>query len=121
MTLQIPSWYRLLTILAFLLCAAASLPAFAAQPVNKEPSILVKFGDLNLNTDADRRELLDRLSKAADRVCREKVRVISPLDAWVYRRAYLSCYRDTLAAAVDKIHQEQVSALFAATSHQNTQ
>jgi UrcA family protein len=123
MTLQIPSWYRLLTIFAFLfvLYAAACPPAFAAQPGNEEPSTTVEFGDLNLNTDAGRRELLGRLSKAADRVCRERVTSAhSPLDAFGYRRAYLSCYRDTLAAAVEKIHHEQVSALFAATSLQNT-
>jgi UrcA family protein len=118
MTLQIPSWYRLLTIFAifFFLSAAAYVPAFAAQPVNKEPSTTVKFGDLDLNTEAGGRELLDRLSKAADRVCRERVKVVSPLDAFGYRRAYVSCYRDTLSTGVDKVHHPQLSALFVALS-----
>jgi UrcA family protein len=122
MNAPIPSWYRLPTILAFFfsLSAATSLPAFAAQPVNGQSSTTVKFGDLNLNRDADSRELFDRLSRAADRVCSKSLRVTSPLDAFGYRRAYLSCYRDTLSAAVQRIHHEQVSALLAATSHQNT-
>jgi len=37
-----------------------------------------------------------------------------------YHQVYSSCFRSSLAAAVDKIHQEQVSALFAATSPPNT-
>ena len=73
MTLRIPSWYRLLTILALFLCATAALPVSAAGafPMNDEPSTTVKMGDLDLNTDSGRRALLDRLSKAANRVCRD--------------------------------------------------
>jgi UrcA family protein len=115
MTLQTTSWYRLVTspTLFFLLSAAACLPAFAAQPVNEKSSVTVKFGDLNLTTDAGTRELLNRLSKAADRTCRDGP--ISGLTAFGYSR----CYRRTLAAAVDKVHHEQVSALFAVLSRKN--
>jgi UrcA family protein len=73
----------------------------------------VKFGDLDLNTDAGRRELLDRLSKAAGRVCAEYA---TPEWALGYYQVYSSCFQSTLAAAVEKIHHEKVSALFAATS-----
>jgi UrcA family protein len=118
MTLQIRSCHHLLISLVFLLCAATGLPASAGNPrVNEGPSTRVKFGDLDLNTDAGRRELLDRLSKAANRVCEDYAYLY-----WSdgYLQAYRSCFQSTLAAAVDKIHQEQLSALFAGTSRPNT-
>ena len=63
MTLQIPSRYRLLIGLGLLLSTLLCLPGYAGdQSLNQEPSTTVKFGDLDLNTDAGRRELLDRLS-----------------------------------------------------------
>ena len=114
MTPQIPSCYPLLAILVFFLSAAAGLPASADdRPVNDEPSATVMFGDLDPNTDAGRRELLDRLSKAADRVCVEQARSLAALG---YAQVHLACYRRTLAAAVDKFHHAQLSALFAALS-----
>jgi UrcA family protein len=119
MTVQIPSCYRLLISLAFFLSAVVCLPASADavvclpasagdHPVNQGSSTTVKFGDLDLNTDAGRRELLNRLSKTADRVCRDGP--ASALAAYGYYR----CYRRTLAAAVAKVHHSQLSALFAA-------
>ena len=117
MNRQIPSWYRLLTILAYFLFAAEGVPASAGSyPVNDQPSTTVKFGDLDLNTDAGRRALLDRLSKAANRVCREKASSYASVGT---AQVHLACYRSTLAAAVDKVHHAQLSALFAALSRQN--
>jgi UrcA family protein len=129
MTLQIPACYRPLIGLAFLLSAGVCLPAFAGdQPVNQCPpvtagdhpvnlgsSTTVKFGDLDLNTDAGRRELLERLNKAARRVCAKDAHLQSGLFAYVYG----SCVSGTLAAAVAQVHHEQVSALFAAMSRPN--
>jgi len=128
MTLRIPSCYRLLIGLAFFLSAVVCLPAAAGdQPVSQCPpatagdhavnqwqSTMVKYSDLNLNTDAGTRELLGRLSKAADRVCRDGP--VSALAAYGYYR----CYRRTLAAAVDKVHHSQLSALFAAVYRKST-
>ena len=112
MTLQIPACYRLLAILALTPFAGAGLPAFAGgYPLDDEPSIAVKIGDLDLNTDWGRRALLDRLSKAADRVCREQASSYASLG---YSPVYVACYRRTLAAAVHKVHNAQLSALFAA-------
>jgi len=114
MTLQIPSYRRLVASLTFFLFAVVCLAAYAAdQSANQGPSATVKFGDLNLNTDAGRRELLDRLSKAALRVCSEYGYSHS-LQA--YPQEIHVCYSRSLAAAVDKVHHEQVSALFAARS-----
>jgi len=78
--------------------------------VNQAPGIAVKVGDLDLNTDAGRHELLDRLSKAAGGVCEQFANANWALG---YYQVYSSCFRSTLAAAVEKIHQEQVSAPFA--------
>jgi UrcA family protein len=114
MTFQIPCRHRLLISLAFFLSAATCLPASAGdQPANQGPSTTVKVGDLDLNTDAGRRELLDRLSKAAGRVCEDYANANWTLG---YYEVYSSCFRSSLAAAVEKIHHEQVSALFAAAS-----
>jgi UrcA family protein len=118
MTFQIASFHRLLISLAFFLSVAAGLPASAAhQPANEWPSMTVKFGDLDLNTDAGRRELLDRLNKAVRRVCAEYANANWDLG---YYRDYGSCVSSSLAAAVDKIHHQQLSALFATTSRLNT-
>jgi len=117
MALQILSSYRL-TILTFLLSAAAGLPASAGgQPINDEPSTAVKIADLDLSSDSGRRALLDRLSKAADRVCREQANSFASLGS---SEMYLACYRSTLAAAVDKFHNAQLSVLFAALTRPNT-
>jgi len=117
MTLQIPACQHLLITLALFLTTTACLPAAARDLVNAGTSTRVKFGDLDLNTDAGRRELLDRLSKAASRVCQDYAYVNWSLR---YREAYRSCYASTLASAVDKVHQAQVSALFAAIAPRST-
>jgi UrcA family protein len=118
MTLQIPSFHRLLISLTFVVSAATCLPASAGDyAVHEGPSTRVKAGDLDLNTDTGRRELLNRLSKAASSVCAEYA-----YSYWShgYREVYLRCFQSTLAAAVDKVHHEQLSALFAATSSPKT-
>ena len=71
---------------------------------------------LSENTDAGRRELLGRLRHAAGRVCEEYANRNWALG---YHRVYSSCFRSSLAAAVDKIQSEQVSALFATTALPN--
>jgi UrcA family protein len=133
MTLQIPSCYRLLIGLAFFLSAVVCLPASAGdqpvkqcppatagdQPLNQGSSTTVKFGDLDLNTDAGRRELLDRLSTAAHRMCAKETLLHSLHSEYLFYVHDSTCYSRTLAAAVDKVHHEQLSALFAAMSRPN--
>ncbi len=112
MTRQILSCQLLLSLGLFL-ASAVCLPAFAGDPVtNVAPSASVKFGELDLNTDAGRRELLNRLRKAASLVCEDHGNI--------YPEVYRSCVQSTLAAAVDEIHHEQVSALFVASLRPNT-
>ena len=117
MTLQNSSRYCLMTLLAFFLSAIAWLPASAGnRPADEETSLTVKVADLNLATDAGRRELLRRISKAADRVCSENTRSLASLGT---TEVWVTCYRRTLAATVAKFHDAQVSALFAVTSYPN--
>ena|SRR5215467_9156470 len=112
MTLKFPACYSLLVSLSVLLATTTSLPASADdQLVNESPSMRVRVADLDLNTDAGRRELLNRLSKAAARVCEAYANANWSLG---YSQIYRSCFRSSLAAAVNKVHHEQVSALFAA-------
>ena len=129
MTLQIPASYRQLIGLAFFLAAVVCLPASAGEqpanqcpaaaasdhPVNRQSSTTVKFGDLDLNTEADRRALLDRLSKAAHSVCGREASLRGE-NGYHRVRDLESCYKSTLAAAVDKVHHEQLSRLFVAMS-----
>jgi len=77
----------------------------------------VKFGDLDLRTDAGKGELLNRLSKAADRVCLQNA---MSLDALGMPAVHVSCYRHTLAAAMEKVHHAQASARFTAATPLNT-
>lgn len=118
MTLQIPPSRRLLISLAFFVATTTCLPVFAGDRVNNGPSTRVKLDDLDLNTDAGRRELLARLSSAASRVCMDYAYLYM---SYGYHQIYRSCFQSTLAAAVDKVHDEQVSSLFTATSSTNTQ
>ena len=129
MTLQPPPCYRLLIGLAFFLSAVVCLPAAAGDPplnqcppatagdhpMNQGASTTVKFGDLDLNTDAGRREILDRLSKASHSVCAREA-FLHGDKGYPHVGVRDSCYRATLAAAVDKVHHEQLSRLFVAMS-----
>jgi UrcA family protein len=108
------SHHRLVPLFVLFLSAAAT----AAPPgpagdrsVAQEPSTAVKFADLDLNTDAGRRELLDRLSKAANRVCAQDAVLHSDIAyPYVFGSA---CHDRALAAAVNQFHHAQLSALLA--------
>jgi len=112
---------------AFFLSMVVCFPAIAGdQSVNKGPRTIVKFGDLDLNTDAGRRELLNRLSTAASHVCAEYARQIDVTakvkgnlhaeylnSSSTWAKEIRSCYDRTLAAAVDKVHHAQLSQVAA--------
>ena len=105
--------FRPLLVLAMGLAAAASLPAGADEQVPKAgPVITVKYGDLDLDTDKGRHELLDRLSRATRRVCRE----YASSYAVGYQEVYRGCYRASLSAAVDDVHQRQMTELYASVA-----
>ena len=110
MSLQSASRSRL--PIAISVSVAACLPAAAdAEAVNEQPSIKVKFADLDLDTDAGRREPLTRLKKGADRVCLEQALALAGASMTIPCAA-----APPLRPAVNKVHHNQLSALFAATS-----
>ena len=100
---------------ACFLSTVVCFPAIAgAQSVTQGQHTIVKFGDLDLNTDAGRRELLNRLRKAANRVCAEYA-YLNSLSTYP-QEIRRSCYDRTLAAAVaavDKVHHAQLSQVAA--------
>ena len=112
---------------AFFLSTVVCFPAIAGdQSVNQGPRTIVKFGDLDLNTDAGRREVLNRLSRAANRVCAEYASLIDVTtkakgnlhaeylnSSSTWAKEIRSCYDRTLAAAVDKVHDAQLSQVAA--------
>ena len=117
MKLKTPHGCRLVVTLSLLVSAAACLPAAAGDPPAVDsPSTTVKFVDLDLNTDAGRRALLARLSLAATRVCERDAFLHGDIG---YPMVYGSCHDLALAKAVDKIHQQELSALFSVNSHRN--
>ena len=106
------SYVSLGITLALCACTTVATRAFAADPVKQgtqPPSISVEFRDLNLATEAGNRELLERLSKAASRVCWRDARARNEVGLYEAH----ACYERTLALAVENIHQIRLSALFA--------
>jgi UrcA family protein len=89
---------------ATLIAAASGGAVSAAEP---PAEVHVRYGDLNLASDAGTQSLLHRLSAAAHRLCddrgsRELARVV---------RAE-ACFRETLEAAVVAVHNERLSTLY---------
>jgi UrcA family protein len=73
--------------------AAAFLVAAPAQARESAPSAqpqVVRHGDLDLSTMADRAQLLSRLERASARACRDVE----------HRASRMACRADTLASAV---------------------
>lgn len=117
MKLKMSHGCRLLGTLALLASAATCLPAAAGDtPAVDVSNTTVQFADLDLNTDAGRRALLARLSLAATRVCERDAFLHNDIG---YPVVYGSCHDRTLAKAVDKIHQQELSALFSASLPRN--
>lgn len=84
-------------LLAFSGIAAASTP-------NDLPSVVVKYGDLNLATKAGVKSLHSRLQRAAEQVC-------SPLDSRILglRDVYERCVADAVAQSVEDVGNPNLS------------
>jgi len=100
--------------LALLLAAssfALVVPAFAADPPN--PSITVRYSDLNLTTEDGAKALYQRIARAARTVCDE---ALPPRDS--LRISHWSqCYQDSVARAVDQVNSAKLTAMYAQVSH----
>ena len=100
--------------LALLLAAssfALVVPAFAADPPN--PSITVRYSDLNLTTEDGAKALYQRIARAARTVCDE---ALPPRDS--LRISHWSqCYQDSVARAVDQVNSAKLTAMYAQAGH----
>jgi UrcA family protein len=99
---------RVLSMAALVAAMTVALSA-SATPVTDAPTVAVRFGDLNLASDAGTQVLFRRLSYAAHQVCghagpHEFARITE----------VRACYRQALGNAVASIHNERVSALYRA-------
>jgi UrcA family protein len=86
-----------------LACACAGVAA-AATPANEAPSVVVRYGDLDLHTDAGLRTLYRRLSVAATRVCPVPG---SNVDLAALSAAR-SCQSAAIARATQSLHDPQL-------------
>lgn len=83
-----------------LACAWVASSAFAEEPRTE----VVKFQDLNVNTEAGVQALYGRIHSAAKRVCSES-------DAML-QIAAASCARKTEAAAIQSVRLPQLTAFY---------
>jgi UrcA family protein len=98
---------RIIALSLFAACSALS--AAGAAVADEVPSTTVKYGDLNLGTDAGVHALYGRLVRAADRVCHVEFNV----DLQTRQRA-LECREAAIARAVAALGNPRLVALRAA-------
>jgi UrcA family protein len=88
-----------------------ALSAHAADSARSVfPAVIVRYGDLNIDTQAGARTLYARLGHAAERACGGKPQSI---DLPRFQR-FAVCYDYALDRAVEKIDKPQLQALHAA-------
>ena len=100
------------SLLGTLGVAQATTPANTVTISNEVPTVVVRYGDLNLATDAGARKLYHRLSVAAQEVCpTPDTRQLALVD---YNR---TCRANAIARAVHQINSPQLAALHADRSN----
>lgn len=90
----------------FVICALSALApqaAFAAPP-----SVTVRYGDIETETDEGARILLRRIERAAREVCGKDLALRYPS----VRRAYLECTMQTMHKTIEDIGGERLHAEF---------
>jgi UrcA family protein len=100
--------------LALLLAAgsfALVVPAYAANP--PDPSMTVRFADLNLTNDEGVRALFQRIQHAARVVCDE---AIPPNDV-LHISHWSSCYNGAVANAIGQVNSAKLTAMYAQAGH----
>jgi len=101
---------RFLTAPVLCLAAAAMLSCAApvlAQTSDTVPSVLVKFGDLNIGTTAGAKVLLNRIEVAANTACGDAPD-IRLLRQWA---SFQACRRSAVARAVAAVDSPMLTAV----------
>ncbi len=100
------------SLLGTLGVAQATTPANTVTLNDEVPTVVVRYGDLNLATEAGARKLYHRLSVAAQEVCPSPdTRSLALVD---YNR---TCRANAMAHAVHRINSPQLAALHAEHSN----
>lgn len=108
-----PSTYlRTLTAAAILGTLTSISGVSIADDATTPPQVVVSFADLDLSHSAGVIQLYGRLKDAAEAVCGALDDGGSGGDLWL-QASYNTCWRSALAAAVAKVNEPALSALFA--------
>jgi len=93
---------------ALLMSSACLSSAQADNHFNQHPSVVVKYGDLDLTTDVGVHRLYKRIIGAAERVCPENFTLDLQLIELVR-----TCRADAIAHAVQSINNQQLAVIHA--------
>lgn len=89
--------------------AGLAATGVASAAGSAEPALVVRYNADMLATDSGARALYHRIAKAALEVC--------PNDySLLVSKRIVDCRRQAIAAAVDKIHNQRLAAVYAAAT-----
>jgi UrcA family protein len=99
-------------LLALTACLGTLSIASAATPEGNAPMTTVRYGDLNLSTDAGAKALYSRISMAARQVC-------PGVDSRELSQAAAAraCQRAAIERAVHSVNSPHLAAAYAAATH----
>jgi UrcA family protein len=96
------------TFVAVLAVSSTALSRNSPQQNTLDPSIVVRFADLNVDNPQGARKLYARIQTAADKVCG------GPASSFWYpgqQEAYRACYKSSIDTAVAKVNRPMLTAL----------
>jgi UrcA family protein len=102
---------RRVAVFAGCLLSAAFGLAQAATPADEAPSVVVRYGDLNLATEAGTNALYSRIVAAARQVCPQA----DQKDLTAFHLSKV-CQANAIARAVQEVHSPQLAAAYTARS-----
>jgi len=83
----------------------------AAAADNDVYTAVVRYRTVDLSTDSGVHTLYRRIEMAAEKVC-----VIEPAGSRLPNEAVIKCRKEAVAGAVEKIHNQRLAALYAASN-----
>jgi UrcA family protein len=94
------------------LAALAAAGVAGASPASSDvPALSVRYHADMLSTDIGARALYRRLSEAAEQVCPAQ-----PTETRIVNEKVMKCRNQAIAAAVEKIHNQRLAAVYAASA-----
>lgn len=96
------------TFVAMLAVSSAALAGNSPKQKTLDPSVVVRFADLNVDNPQGARSLYARIQTAAVKVCG------GPASSFWYpgmQQAYKACYKSAIDTAVAKVNRPMLTAL----------